>query len=140
MAKKQNNEGMINACKFCVYPTNIGDKTIDIPESELTEGSEDLSVRYLIREYGFKIQSCIGEVVKNNHFEPKLSEKKNIITKGFAFKNLNTHAIYQVIEDPVDGLCIVRDMDGRSKDKPYQVSELLKLIKNGSYTVNFKRK
>lgn len=140
MGKLKLNEGITNACKFCVYPTNIEYKTIDIPESELSEGSEDLSVRYLIREYGFKIQSCIGEVVKNNHFEPELSEKKNIITKGFAFKNLNTHAIYQVMEDPIDGLCIVRDMDGRSKDKPYKVSELLKLIKNGSYTVNFKRK
>ncbi len=139
MGKVKVNEGLINACKFCVYPTNMDDKTIDIPESELTSGSDDLSVRYLITNYGFKIQSCIGEVVKNNHFEPKLTERIEVIKKGFAFKNLSSQGKYVVIEDPIDGLCIVRDLDGRGKDKPYQVSELLKLIKNGSYTVNFKK-
>jgi len=140
MAKKQINEGLINACRFCVYPTNIEDKTIDIPESELTEGSEELSVRYLTREYGFKIQSCIGSVDKPKHFDPKLTERKQIVKKDFMFKNLKTSGIYKVIDDPIDGICIVRDMDGRSKDKPYKVAELLALIKNGSYTVNFKMK
>lgn len=140
MGKVKQNEGLINACKFCVYPTSIEDKTIDIPERELESGSEELSVRYLISNYGFKIQSCIGEVVKKAHFEPELSKRIEIIKKGFTYKNLNTNGVYVVLDDPIDGLCIVRDIDGRSKDKTWKVSELLKLIKNGSYTFNLKRK
>lgn len=140
MGKLKVNEGLVNVCKFCIYPTNQEDKTIDIPESELEFGSEDLSVRFLIREYGFKIQSCIGEVEKNLHFDPETKNRIEIIKKGFTFKNISTQTKYFVLDDPIDGLCIVRDLDGRGKDKPWQVSELLRMIKNGNFTVNVGKK
>lgn len=73
---KKQTEALANAIKFCVYPASIEDKTIDIPQDELESGSDELSVRYLMSTYGFKIQSVIpGSVKKKEHFDPIIGQK-----------------------------------------------------------------
>lgn len=82
--KKENNEALLNAIKFCVYPASIEDKTIDIPQDELETGRDELSVRYLISTYGFKIQSVIpGSVTKKEHFNPVMSSTKTAIPRPY---------------------------------------------------------
>lgn len=72
----KEKEALLNAIKFCVYTASIEDKTIDIPQDELEEGEQDLSVRFLMKEYGFKIQSVIpGSVKKKEHFNPEMKTK-----------------------------------------------------------------
>lgn len=136
MAKKLKiDDGLVNACKFCVYPTNQEDKTILIPEDELE--TDDLSVRFLISNYGFKIQSVIpGTVEKKNHFDPVLSEKKDIIQKGLRYKKIENGFIYEVISDKDDeGFVSVLDIGGNSQPKMYFADDLVKILKNGKYII-----
>jgi len=110
MAKKKIDEGFINAMKFCVYPTNEVDKTIDIPQDELETGSDELSVRYLISTYGFKIQSVIpGSVKKKEHFNPVMGTSKPAIPKTYTSENIS-------VELPLKGQIWI---DSRDSSKWY---------------------
>lgn len=134
--KKENNEALINACNFCTYPASRIDKTISIPQDELEIGSEDLSVRYLIATYGFKIQSAIGSVTKKEHFDPELKEKREVVKSGLTYKRVENGFLYRVMTDPdIDGFVTIRDVDGKQKDKQYLAEDILKLLKNGKYQV-----
>lgn len=138
MAKKiKPNEGLLNACKFCVYPTNLEDKVVLIPENELETGSEDLSVRYLLKTYNFKIQSVIpGSIEKKNHFDPNLRDKVEIVYKGLRYKKIENGFIYEVISDKDDdGFVSVLDIGGNAQPKQYFVENLVKILKNGKYII-----
>ena len=137
MKKIKIDEGILNAIKFCIYPCSQEDKVVLIPENELENGREELSVRYLISNYGFKIQSVIpGSVEKKEHFEPLLKDKRKVIEKGLRYRRIENGFIYQIMNDvDVDGFVTVRDVDAKTKDKQYFADDVLKLLKSGKFTV-----
>jgi len=135
--KKKVDEGLINSCKFCVYPTNIDDKTVLIPENELETGSEELSVRHLISTYGFKIQSAIpGTIEKKTHFDPILTDKKEVVYKGLRYKKIENGFTYEVLTDKDDeGFVSILDIGSNQQPKQYFVDDLVKILKNGKYII-----
>ena len=136
MAKKKENEGLLNAVKFCVYPCDIEGKYISIPHNEIEEGSQDLSVRFLTSNYGFKIQSSIEGVAKKEHFDPKTSERKEVIRKGLIFKSIKTKARYEITSDEDErGFFVVSDIDSNSKGKLTSKVDILNKIKSKGYII-----
>lgn len=132
--KQKVDEGLLNAIKFCVYPCNLEDKVILVPQDELE--TDDLSVRYLISTYSFKIQSVIpGTIEKKQHFEPNLKEVREVIVKGLKYKKLENGFTYEVLTDKDDdGYVSVLDIGSNQQPKMWLVEDLIKLLKNGKYT------
>lgn len=83
--QKEKNEFYEKAAKMIPYPVDIYYKTIDIPEDELKDIGDNINVMFLVRQHGFKIQSCI-EVIKKEVFDPVCNSVRRQTVQEQKFK------------------------------------------------------
>lgn len=140
---KQKNEALLNAIKFCIYPASITDKTIDVPQDELESGSDDLSVRYLISNYGFKIQSVIpGSVIKKEHFNPVMRTsnivKENVLPsvtlpkRGEIWNKEGERIYFKNITENMYEITYLNSLKG---NKSISKSSIDSLVRNGTLII-----
>jgi len=95
-----------NAAKQFEWPINFEDKTILVPESELSKAEDNLMVAHF-RSHGWHIQSCIdviktkpfiAPVLNGSMFKPlkPMEEKEQLFKLNDKFKILSTECLVQI--------------------------------------------
>lgn len=105
--KKNPNQYYINAGKLIKWPLNIQDRTILVPEDQLQEAKDNLTVQHLCNsEHRFHIQSVLPGSIELNKDEIKATFTPRIVHKpdegiiGKEFKVTSDGAILQIVEHP----------------------------------------
>lgn len=105
--KKNPNQYYINAGKLIKWPLNIPDRTILVPEDQLQEAKENLTVQHLCNsDHRFHIQSVLPGSIELNKDEINAQFNARIVHKpeegviGKEFKVVSDGSILQIVGNP----------------------------------------
>lgn len=136
--KKNPNQYYINADKLIKWPLNIEDRTILVPEDQLQEAKENLTVQHLCNsEHRFHIQSVLPGSIELNKDEIKAQFNARIVHKpeegviGKEFKVVSDRSIIQIVANPSNDSIVMVYKNRPKPDFTTTVQNVIKSVEIG---------